>query len=199
METALNNNRSSQTNLPHHAGNFDRTNTANSKESGLVQLVCFKLSQEDFGVDIHRVQEINRRVTVTRIPQSAAFVEGVIDLRGKIVPVIDLRRRFGFPVITEQSKESRIVVVETSKMTVGMIVDEVTEVLRLPTDSIKPTPELAQSDVEHQYILGVTNFPVARDEATGKTERLLIVLDMDQVFSKEEAKTLRELSEELKS
>lgn len=196
METALNN--LPQSNAPSGAGKYDRTSTSR-KETGLVQLVCFKLSQEDFGVDIHRVQEINRRITVTRIPQSAAFVEGVIDLRGKIVPVIDLRRRFGFPIVTDQTKESRIVVVETSKMTVGMIVDEVTEVLRLPMDSIKPTPELARSDVEHQYIKGVTNFPVSKDDATGKTERLLIVLDMDQVFSTEEARSLREISEDLKS
>lgn len=195
METVQYNSKGS---TPNCTGRYDRTNT-NDKEAGLVQLVCFKLSQEDFGVDIHRIQEINRRVTVTKIPQSATFVEGVIDLRGKIVPVIDLRRRFGFPIVTEQTKESRIVVVETSKMTVGMIVDEVTEVLRLSMDSIKPTPALAQSDVDHQYIQGVTNFPVSKEDATGKAERLLIVLDMDQVFSNEEAKTLRQIAEELKS
>ena len=79
-----------------------------------------------------------------------------------------------------------------------MIVDEVTEVLRLPMDNINPTPELAQSDVEHQYIRGITNFPVSKEDITGKTERLLIVLDMDQVFSKEETRTLREITEGLK-
>lgn len=168
-----------------------------NQETGILQLVCFRLSQEDFGVDIHHVQEINRRVTVTKIPQSAAFVEGVINLRGKIVPVIDLRRRFGFPPVAEQTKESRIVVVETSGMTVGMVVDEVTEVLRLSTDSIKPTPEIAQSEVKHQYIQGVTNFPVRKEEASGKSDRLLIVLDMDQVFSREETKILRQMADDI--
>ncbi|PIZ63746.1 MAG: chemotaxis protein CheW [Candidatus Marinimicrobia bacterium CG_4_10_14_0_2_um_filter_48_9] len=195
MATSTNN---SPVNAP-ETGRKSGADNSRTQETGLLQLVCFRLSQEDFGVDIHHVQEINRRVKVTKIPQSASFVEGVINLRGKIVPVIDLRRRFGLASASDQTKESRIVVVETSEMTVGMVVDEVTEVLRLSTDSIKPTPVIAQSEVEHQYIQGVTNFPVRKDDASGKSERLLIVLDMDRVFSRDETKALRQIAEEHKN
>ena len=166
------------------------------QESDLIQLVCFRLNQEDFGVDIHNVQEINRRVIVTKIPQSALFVEGVINLRGKIVPVIDLRLRFGFPSMLEETKESRIVVVETAGMTVGMVVDEVTEVLRLPTNSIKPTPDIAQSEVENQYIKGVTNFPSHENHISGSLDGLLIILDVERIFTSEESRTIQELVEE---
>ncbi|MCF7801470.1 MAG: chemotaxis protein CheW [Candidatus Marinimicrobia bacterium] len=173
-----------------------RSDLQRTQETGQLQLVCFRLDEEDFGVDIHHVQEINRRVKVTKIPQSAAFVEGVINLRGKIVPVIDLRRRFGFPPATEQTKESRIVVVETQDVTVGMVVDEVTEVLRLSSESIKPTPEIALSEVENQYIKGVTNSPVQKDDVTGKSEHLLIVLDMDRIFTQQETRALRRVADE---
>lgn len=141
----------------------------------LRQLVCFRLESEDFGVNIESVQEINRMVAITKIPQAPVFVEGVINLRGQIIPVIDLRTRFGFSRIEEKSKENRIVVVETQSVTVGLVVDAVTEVLRLSNDKIEETPDIT-SNVEAQYIEGVAMLD----------ERLLILLDTDKIFSSDE-------------
>lgn len=192
--------QSEQRNINESAKPVDMTRSekgkAGSEQSGLLQTVCFRLGNEDFGINIHQVQEIIRMVKVTKIPQSASFVEGVINLRGKIVPVIDLRQRFGFPPTTEQTKESRVIVIETLEITVGMIVDEVTEVFRLPMDSIKPTPEIARSEVAEQYIQGVTNFPVRKDDPSGRQDRLLIVLDTTRIFSSEESRVLHQMAEE---
>lgn len=150
----------------------------------LRQLVCFKLGEEEFGVDINNVQEINRMVDITKIPQSLDYVEGVINLRGKIIPVIDLRKRFGFLTLEERTKETRIVVLETETVTVGIIVDQVTEVLRIPSGSIEPTPELASSDVDVRYIEGVALLK----------ESLLIVLNTAQIFSDEETKSFEKIA-----
>lgn len=162
-------------------------NTANlvneEKSSRQIQLVGFRIENEDFGIDISKVQEINRMVEITKIPQSAEFVEGVINLRGKIIPVIDLKRRFGFTKSTTRTKENRIVVIEASGNTVGFIVDEVNEVLRIKEDSIEPTPELVNSNVDIRYIQGVAQVE----------ENLLIVLNTDLIFSKEEQISLSEV------
>lgn len=141
----------------------------------LRQLVCFRLGEEDFGIDIGNVQEINRMVDITKIPQSPSFVEGVINLRGQIIPVIDLRTRFGFERIDEKSRENRIVVVETQSVTVGLVVDAVTEVLRLSKDKIEETPDIT-SNVDVQYIEGVAMLD----------DQLLILLDTNKIFSSEE-------------
>lgn len=146
-----------------------------SQNVNLRQLVCFRLGEEDFGVNINNVQEINRMVEITKIPQSPAFVEGVINLRGQIIPVIDLRSWFGFNRLEEKSKENRIVVVETQSVTVGLVVDAVTEVLRLSENKIEETPDIT-SNVDVRYIEGVAVLK----------ERLLILLDTDKIFSVEE-------------
>lgn len=151
------------------------TESVKNADTNLRQLVCFRLESEDFGVNIESVQEINRMVAITKIPQAPVFVEGVINLRGQIIPVIDLRTRFGFSRIEEKSKENRIVVVETQAVTVGLVVDAVTEVLRLSNDKIEETPDIT-SNVEAQYIEGVAMLD----------ERLLILLDTDKIFSSDE-------------
>ncbi len=157
------------------------SHTDNSNQgTALRQLVCFNLGSEDFGVDISKVQEINRMVEITNIPQSPEFVEGVINLRGKIIPVVDLRKRFGFEIMTERTKENRIIVIETPNATVGFIVDAVTEVLRIKSGSIEPTPEMVTSGVDIRYIEGVAMLD----------DQLLIVLDTDKIFSLEEKESI---------
>ena len=99
--------------------------------SDSTQVVSFKLGPEEYGVDIAQVQEINRMVTVTNVPRAPAFMEGVINLRGQLIPIIDLRTRFGMPR-AEHTKNTRIVVTEVGTKRVGMVVDSVSEVLRLP-------------------------------------------------------------------
>ncbi len=139
----------------------------------LLQLVSFNIGEEEFGVDILQVQEINRMLEVTRVPNAPEHVDGVINLRGKVIPIIDLRRRFGMDR-KEHDKHTRIVVVELSGKVVGFVVDAVREVLRIPRSVTEPPPSIAGS-VNEEYITGV-----------GKLEdRLLILLDLEKVLGAE--------------
>ncbi|MBI5893002.1 MAG: chemotaxis protein CheW [Deltaproteobacteria bacterium] len=148
------------------------------KRSGELQLVTFKIGKEEFSVDILKVQEIIRTMEITRVPRSPEFVEGVINLRGKVIPVIDLRKRFGLSKI-EHGHDTRIIVVESTGRTVGMVVDSVSEVLRLDASTVEPPPEIV-GGVDSEYIDGV-----------GKLEdRLIILLNLDKVLSPKETQVL---------
>ena len=147
----------------------------------LLQLVSFKLGEEEFGVDILKVQEINRLVDITKVPRAPSFVEGVINLRGKVIPIIDLRKRFGLDM-KERDKDTRIVVVDIEGSIMGMIVDAVSEVLRLPASTIEPAPEIATS-IDSEYIRGVAKLE----------DRLLIFLDLSKVFSQQERMALNQI------
>lgn len=148
------------------------------KRSGELQIVTFKIGKEEFSVDILKVQEIIRIIEITRVPRSPEFVEGVINLRGKVIPVIDLRKRFGLSKIGHDH-DTRIIVVESTGRTVGMIVDSVSEVLRLNASTVEPPPEIVGS-IDSEYIDGV-----------GKLEdRLIILLNIDKVLSPKETREL---------
>lgn len=137
---------------------------------GIRQLVTFHLDGEEYAIDILKVQEIIRMLDVTRVPNTPAFVEGVINLRGKVVPVIGLRERFGLPR-REFEGQSRIVVVEVGGTVAGLVVDSVSEVLRISEAIVEPPPQLAKMD--RDYISGV-----------GKLQdRLLLLLDVDRLMS----------------
>jgi purine-binding chemotaxis protein CheW len=146
--------------------------------SDSTQVVSFKLGPEEYGVDIAQVQEINRMVTVTNVPRAPAFMEGVINLRGQLIPIIDLRTRFGMPR-AEHTKNTRIVVTEVGTKRVGMVVDSVSEVLRLPLDAIEPAPDMI-SGVDTEYIRGVGNM----------NDRLIILLDLAKVVTNSERREL---------
>jgi purine-binding chemotaxis protein CheW len=135
------------------------------------QLVVFDLAAEYYGVDIGDVREIMRMQTITRVPGAPPSVEGVINLRGRVVPVIDLRKRLKLQV-GEQTKDSRIVVVNTSGQDIGVIVDAVTEVLRIPLSSIEP-PSSMVTGSDSDYLRGI-----AKLEA-----KLVILLDLNRVLS----------------
>jgi purine-binding chemotaxis protein CheW len=156
----------------------DIKQASQAKSEELVQLVSFNIGEEEFGVDILKVQEINRMLEVTRVPNAPEFVDGVINLRGKVIPIIDLRRRFGMDR-REHDKNTRIVVVELTGKIVGFVVDAVREVLRIPRSVTEPPPSIV-AGVEAEYITAV-----------GKLEdRLLILLDLDKVLSAEETHEL---------
>jgi purine-binding chemotaxis protein CheW len=139
----------------------------------LLQLVSFHIGGEEFGLDILRVQEIIRIQDLTRVPNSPDFVDGVINLRGKVIPVVALRKRFGLEQLAHD-KQTRIVVVEVNGTVLGFIVDSVSEVLRVPASTIEPPPRLGK--VEREYVSGV-----------GKLDnRLLILLDVDRLMSESE-------------
>jgi len=138
------------------------------------QLVVFELAKELFGVDIGAVESIIKMQTITRVPLSPEFVEGVINLRGKVLPVIDLRLRFGLPAI-ELTKSNRIMVVSIDGSEVGMIVDGVSEVLSTTDGDVEPPPAMA-STVNSTCIVGIAKIDA----------RLVILLDLKKILSLEE-------------
>jgi purine-binding chemotaxis protein CheW len=147
-----------------------------------LQLVTFRLASEEYGLPITKVQEINRLLPVTKLPQTPSFMEGIINLRGRIIPVIDLRKRFRLP-ITDHNDDTRIIVVEISGQTVGVTVDAVTEVVRLNTADVEAPP--ASTVVESRYINGV-----------GKIhDRLIILLDIDQVLTTQEEIAVKQFND----
>lgn len=146
------------------------------------QLVIFELANEVYGVDISRVQEIIRMTTITRLPRAPEFVEGVINLRGKVIPVVDLKKRFGLEQ-GDRTKASRIVVVDVGDHTIGMVVDAVSEVLRVPTEAVEP-PSPVVTTIESDYIRGIAKLE----------SRLIILLDLDKVLSWEDKRKLREVA-----
>lgn len=136
------------------------------------QLVIFKLANEEFGVDINEVKEIIRWEEVTRIPNTDSYIKGVINLRGSIVVVNDLAMKLGLPS-KEVDDDTRILVVEVNKNTVGMVVDSATEVLHITGEKVRKTPDMISSGINHNYIYGVG----VLDE-----KRLLTLLDLTKVM-----------------
>ena len=148
----------------------DKFQVQNTDE--LIQLVIFNLGLEEFGVDIMKVQEIIRLPEITRIPKSPDYIKGVINLRGKIIVVMDLDKRFGLPS-KEITDESRIVVVDIDGTIVGMVVDSVSEVIRLIASNVDATPEIITQKINADYLKGV-----------GKMDdRLLILLNLENIVN----------------
>jgi purine-binding chemotaxis protein CheW len=135
-----------------------------------VQLVVFDLADEVYGVDIARVDEVIRMQEITRIPRAPEFVEGVTNLRGKVIPVVDLRRRFGL-AMSEIQATSRIVVVYIGSHTIGLIVDGVSEVIRVSPSAIEP-PSTIVTSVDSAYLRGIAKVG----------DKLVILLDLDYVL-----------------
>jgi purine-binding chemotaxis protein CheW len=142
----------------------------------LLQIVSFRVGEEEFGLDILRVQEIIRHQHLTRVPNSPDFVDGVINLRGKVIPVVALRKRFG---INQEPRDgqARIVVLEVQNTILGFIVDSVPEVLRIPHSAVVPPPRFGV--VEREYVSGVAKLD----------DRLLILLNVDRILTGGESET----------
>ena len=137
------------------------------------QLVVFELASESYGVEISRVQEIDRMERVTAVPHAPMFVEGVINLRGRITPVVDLRSRFGLPK-TEATPLTRVVVVKAANEEwVGLVVDAVSEVLRIQTSAIEP-PSAMVTTTDSGFLRGIAKLD----------NRLIILLDLEHVLDK---------------
>ncbi|HUJ68691.1 MAG TPA: chemotaxis protein CheW [Syntrophorhabdales bacterium] len=135
-----------------------------------LQLVTFHLADEEFGIDIKMVQEINRMINITKMPGTPAHVEGVVNLRGKVIPVVSLRKKLGFQEI-ERDKATRIMVVEIEGNILGFIVDSVSEVLRIDDAKIEPAPTLTGT-TDSGHIEGVINL----------ADRILMLLDLKALF-----------------
>lgn len=163
-----------------------QTETTKMKDSGneLLQLVTFQIGDENFAVDILNIQGINRMVEVTKVPNAPEFVEGIINLRGSVLPIIDLRKRLNLHQ-KPHDKDTRFIVIESGKKVIGFIVDRVNEVLRINKGITEPPPPMV-AGVNSEFITAV-----------GKLEdRLLILLDIEKLLTSNELKKLREIVEE---
>jgi purine-binding chemotaxis protein CheW len=139
------------------------------------QLVAFTIGDQEFGMDINQVREIIRLVQITHLPQAPEFIEGAINLRGKVFAVVDLAKKLGLKS-RERGKTTRIIIVEVGETNVGMIVDSVSEVLRLSSDCMEDVPDLVDTDVPEHYIRGIVKLK----------DRLLVFLDLNTVITPEE-------------
>jgi purine-binding chemotaxis protein CheW len=156
-----------------------RANAAEKEQ--LIQLVGFKIGKEIFGVDILMVQEIIRSAAITHVPNSPEFVEGVINLRGSIIPVIDLRKRLNLFTVEYSKETDWILILDIAGRVTGFIVDLVTEVLKIQESSIDPPPDILVAGLHSQYIRGVCEIE----------NTLLILLDFNRILLVDEVKKLK--------
>lgn len=149
-----------------------------SEGTGTMQLVSFRLAEEEYGIEITEIREIILITEITQIPQTPHYVKGLINLRSTVIPVIDLRARFGLPE-GDATDESRIMVLNVGTKTIGIVVDAVSEVLRIAQNQISPPPPTV-AGLGREYLTGLIKLE----------DRLLILLDVEKVFGEEEAEIL---------
>jgi len=139
-------------------------------KEGEEQIVVFKLGGEDYGIEINQVREIIRKREITPVPRQPDYVEGVINVRGTIIPVINLKKRFGLP--DDPSTQPHTIIVESGEGLVGILVDSVSEVIRVPQDRIHHPPSVSM-EANSRYLRGICRVG----------DRLLIYLDVKKVVS----------------
>jgi purine-binding chemotaxis protein CheW len=155
---------------------------AEMTKEGETQLVVFVLASEEFACNIADVREVLKMIRVTPLPRSLDFVEGVINLRGEVIPVIDLRKRFNLPAV-DRTEESRIIIVEVEERMVGLTVDSVSEVIRLSNKQIQEAPNQVAGE-QTNLIMGVGKID----------ERMLIILNLERILTSEEQIALEDIS-----
>ena len=150
---------------------------------GELQLVVFNIGSEEFGVEIMKVQEIIRMTSITRIPQAPDYIRGIINLRGRIIVVINLNVVLGM-ASREQDENTRIIVASIGETVMGFVVDSVSEVIRLPEKNMEPAPAVIADKIGTDYVMGV-----------GKLDnRLLILLNLDKILGAKELHSIQNLS-----
>ncbi|MBI5741940.1 MAG: chemotaxis protein CheW [Nitrospirae bacterium] len=137
----------------------------------ILQLVTFSLENEIYAVDILTVQEINRITVITKVPNAPACVEGVINLRGKVIPVINLRKKFGLHT-KDVDEASRIIIMDILGVTYGLMVDSVSEVLRIPSDIVEPPPPMS-SGTSCEFVRGIAKLE----------NKLIILINIDKLMA----------------
>ena len=155
---------------------------ADVEKEKIIQLVSFTIGEEQFGVDILMIQEIIRATPITAVPNSPDFVEGVINLRENIIPVIELRKRLNLYTGEIDQSDTWILILDIEGRITGFIVDSVTEVLKIFESSIEPPPEIIVAGLESQYIRDICEID----------DKLLILLDFNRIMLVEEIEKLKE-------
>jgi purine-binding chemotaxis protein CheW len=161
---------------------METTQTSTDKKTGLnaLQMVGFTVGEEEFCVDILKVQEIIRMVKITHMPNAPEYVEGIINLRNRVIPVIDFRKKMHFSEATQANdNDRRIVVISFGKTLVGLIVDKVSHVMKIAPDQITATPEVIKG-YDSECLMGVGRV----------NEKLIVLLDLDKMFKQEETELL---------
>ncbi|QKS71416.1 chemotaxis protein CheW [Paenalkalicoccus suaedae] len=146
-----------------------------------VKVIVFQLKDEEYGVEVEQVKSIERVQHITRVPSTPDFVEGVINLRGVVTPIVDLRKRFGIDGI-DHSETTRVIIVTVKDMDVGLVVDAANDVIDISRDAVEPTPEVV-GGVEADYIRGVAKLE----------KRLLILLNLDKVLNSKELEEMKDI------
>ena len=155
-------------------------------EGDLTQLISFEVGNEEYGLDILGVKEVIRIREITRLPKAPSFVKGIINLRGDVIPISDLRDKFGLEN-QEYTDMTRVIVVDVDEKLVGMVVDAASQVVRIPADQIEPPPPIA-GGLSTEYIRGVGKLD----------ERLVILLNIDRILTQEEKIELVEMEQSIK-
>lgn len=150
------------------------------------QFIVFSMADEQYGVPVGQIQSIERVLPITRVPKTLKFIKGVMNLRGIVTPVLDLRERFGFPVV-ETTDETRIIVVSVEEMTVGLVVDKVLDVQPLSDAMIAPPPTMV-GGMQATYLNGVAKIK----------DKVLILVNLNRVLSEVEEKQLKEVEKSVK-
>ena len=157
---------------------------ATKKEVTEGKFLTFILGSEVYGIEILKVREIIKLMDITAVPRTPDYLKGVINLRGKVIPIVDLRSKFSMPEI-EHTQETCIIVAEVNQTSIGIIVDSVSEVSNINSEEIEESPHLGQN-IDTDFILGL-----------GKTkERIVILLDIELVLSSEDLETVGQLAKE---
>lgn len=156
--------------------NLPTVRTEGTNSTGdLTQLVSFHLDNEEYGVEVLKVREIIRMVNITHMPNTPPYVDGIINLRGKVIPIISMRKKFGL-MYTENNNQTRVIIMDVGGELLGFTVDSVSEVIRISASEIQPSPSVASGGTGQEYIAGVINHG----------DILLMLLNLDLMFSSEE-------------
>lgn len=142
------------------------------------QIVCFKIGNEEYGIDILQVQEILKLPKVTKLPRSKDYIMGVIDLRGKVIPIIDLSSKFNIKSKIDR-ESSRAIVVDINGKNVGLGIDSVSHVVKINQSEIEPPPPIVKG-ISGKYVVGIAKL----------TEGFVVILDISHIFSKDELSQL---------
>lgn len=153
----------------------------------LTQLITFQVGGEEYGTEILRVKEIIRSSEITPLPKAPTFVKGILNLRGDVIPIVDLREKFGLQP-EEDSESQRIIVVDITDRLVGMVVDAANQVVRVPTNQIDPPPPIVEG-ISSAYLKGVAKLE----------DRLIIILEIDRILSSQEKIDLEALTDSAKA
>ena len=147
------------------------------------QMISFSIGEEHYGVDIQEVKEVIRIREITQLPKAPTFVKGVINLRGDVIPIIDLREKFGLEQL-DYTEVTRVIVVEVDGKSIGMVVDRVSNVIKIPQDEIEPPPPLV-GGLSGEYLRGI-----------GKLgEKLIVLISIDKILTTDEKIELKKMEE----